>query len=232
MSLCSSCGPPQSVIMLKNSLNFRLGSNQDSIAARTLNEFNLSGDTPLSLSDILIKLQGDTDNHSEQKIVSRAISRLTKKGHIIKTDDCHVDAKHKITLLGKCRVLCNVLDVKFLELCILSEVYTLYGFQIKNRCQSSYVVCDITDYLDSFYTTKTIRNYAITLCTKKLTYRKADNIIGISEDKASKLSVYDDILKELHGWVQSVPYQLDMLAINHPNLLAQIHSMRPDARYS
>ena len=151
-----------------------------------------------------------------------AISKLVGKKYLEKTDEPHPRIKHQLTLLGKCRVLCQKYGLRFLCLCILCEAYFLHKHQIQNKCNMVYVIQDTKDMLNSVYTDKSITNAATLLHNKGFTFRRTKNTIQITGGMMTELDLHYDVLNELHKWVLGVPMMLNRMVIRDPDALEKL----------
>ena len=213
--LCKKCNVSESVAMLEVALSFRTASNQNTRITCILNQLYSDDCSILTVNDI-------TKNDRTYP----NITKLVKKHYIKKADSSYLPTRYKITLLGKCRVLCNQFGIRFLELCILTEAYTIHKYQKQNKCRSFYVLLDINDYFEWFYTVKTIRNYAAMLCSKKFVYSMSNNMIRIRDEAMLKLLPHDRTFQQIHEWITSIPNQLDHLKMYDPETLYRIQNVR------
>ena len=213
--LCKRCTVSESAVTLEEVLNFRTASKQNSETNSILNQFYSNDGDFLTVK-----------NMTKNNRLYSNITKLAKKRYIEKVDLDHFPARYKITLLGKCRVLCNQFGIRFLELCILTEAYTIHKYQKENKCRSFYVLLDINDYFEWFYPVKTIRNCATRLCSKNMVHHISNNILRIQDKTMSKLSAHDDTLQEIHEWITGIPNQLDNLKIYDPEALERIQNVR------
>ena len=133
------------------------------------------------------------------------VTRLVKQNYLEKIDSNHFAARYKITLYGKCRIICCKFGIKFLCLCILAEAYSIHKHQRANGCKQMYTLHDITDIFTGIFSEKTIRNAGYLLCSQRFANRTSCNMIQIKKDTLKKLGKYDDVLVELHEWIISVP---------------------------
>ena len=196
--------------MLKNIRNFRHNENMDFEPVSILLKFY--PDKTLAAKDI----------HRNSDYLYHNVTRLAKQNYLEKIDKNHVAARYKITLRGKCRILCCKFGTSFLCLCILAEAYSIYKHQITNRCRDIYTLYDIEDTFAGIFTEKSVRNAGSRLCTRGLVYRISNNMIRIEKNTLKKLDEYDKDMNELHEWIISVPNQLNQLLIEDPDALNKI----------
>lgn len=209
-----SCNDVSSPLdMLKNLMHFRLPRPSDSLVTSILAEFY--PDNILATRDI----QKDRPTY-------HAMARLAKKNDLQKIDNCHMGARYRITLQGKCRMLCNKFRIRFLCLCIISEAYAVRKFQIKHGCSPSYSLLEMDRIFEGVYSQKTIRNSATILFAKKLAYPKSHNLISLCEDIMKELDLHGDILDELHAWIIAVPNCLNILVMEDPCTYNEIRRIK------
>lgn len=154
------------------------------------------------------------------------ITRLVINNDLQKIDDYHLAARYKITLQGKCRVLCNKFRIRFLCLYILAEAYALHKIQAENECSLSYPLFEMYHIFEGIYTSKTIRNSANILSEKGLVYSKSRHMITIRKNTMKNLVRYDATLDEIHEWIVGIPSCLSKLALENPRAYREIINIR------
>lgn len=154
------------------------------------------------------------------------ITRLVMNNNLQKIDDCHMAARYKITMQGKCKILCNQFGIRFLSLCILAEAYALHKIQAENRCPLSYSLFETYRIFEGIYSQKTIRNSANILATTRLAYSKSSNMIVIRENTMKNLLQHDAVLDEIHEWIVGVPNYLSKMALEDPQAYKEIINNR------
>lgn len=153
----------------------------------------------------------------------RTIVHMVRAGNLVKMNDDWPPG-YSLTLLGRCCVVCDILGLRFLELCIITEAYIAGKCQIKHGCTVSYVLPAMCDYFDVIYGKKTIQNTGNMLCCKGMADNTSFNVIRLKQDMIRKLRKYDATLEQLHKWIAGIPNQLDVMAFENPVLLEKIRS--------
>lgn len=156
----------------------------------------------------------------------KATTIFSTNGDLQKIDDQHVAARYRISLQGKCRVLCEKLQIRFLSLCILVEAYALHKLQLENGCHLSYSLFEMYKIFEEIYLPKTIRNSANILSTKGFAYSKFPNMIAIRGDVMKDLTMHDAILEEIHEWIIGIPNDLNRLTMEDPQAYDEIVNFR------
>lgn len=142
------------------------------------------------------------------------IRKLVQRKYLQRIGNSH-PFQYRLTLCGKCRILCSKLGVSILGFCILTEAYATYRYQVKNHLEPSYVLQGVDDLLGGLYTMQTILNTTTHLYNVGLADKTQDNAIRLREETVALLSQFSDVLDEMHEWIVGVPYQLDMLALGN-----------------
>ncbi len=201
--LKSDCNIPSQMSMLRN-----LRGTKNNIASRRIDI--LSRFYPYNMLA--------TCNINETNVYGE-IAKLAKRLDLEKVDDCHLAARYRLTLQGRCRVLCRILGLKFLNLCTLSEAYAMYKQQMINDCAPSYTIHDMAENFGPVCTPKTIQNAASVLCTKGFADKTFYEIIRIREGTIKLLLEHDDVMNELHEWVVGASVLLKKMALEDPKAL-------------
>ena len=162
----------------------------------------------------------DIDTKSEY--IYQNITRLVRQNYLKKIDNLHFAGRYKLTLHGKCRIMCCKFEINFLSLCILAEAHSIYKYQLANDSKQCYTLIDIIDTFTGIFTEKTIRNTGCMLCSQGFTSRITSNVIQIEKNTLKKLDKHDEILMELHKWIINVPNQINQLMNKDPDALNKI----------
>ena len=150
------------------------------------------------------------------------VTLLAKSHYLQKIDNLHIAARYKITLKGKCKVLCYMLGINFISLCILTEAYVQHKSQIQNQCKLSYILHDMYDIFDGLYCPKTIQNAASILCSRGLTIHIANHTIYLHDASFQKLKVQESVIYEIHEWILGIQHELNHLALTDSKLYDKI----------
>ncbi len=149
--------------------------------------------------------------------------RLAKQHYIEKVDNCHPGARYKLTLHGRCKVLCHKFEISFLCLCIISEAYALHKNQLKNNSRSFYALHDIANTFKGIYSYKTIANAGFALCSKEMTKHISNHVIQINADFLDTLEMHQEALDELHCWIAGLENTLNKIVLEDPGAIQTIN---------
>ena len=142
-----------------------------------------------------------------------AISRLLQKNYLERTGGRHPDIQYRITLKGKCRIMCQEFNIRFLCLCIMCEAYCLHRSQIIHGCETFYVIQDIKDIFGEIYEYKSITNSANILHRRGFTRRRTRDTIEICDKTMKRLEAHQSTINELHKWIAGVQGMLNRKAL-------------------
>lgn len=156
----------------------------------------------------------------------KMMGNLATNGDLQKIDDRHLAPRYRISLQGKCKVLCEKFQIRLLCLCILAESYALHKIQLENGCHPSYSLFEMYRIFEGIFSQKTIRNSANILSAKGLAYSKFSNIIAIRENVMKDLAMHDATLEEIHEWIIGIPNCLNQLAMEDPQAYDEIVNSR------
>ena len=162
----------------------------------------------------------DVQNHSTDYSL---MARLARQHYIEKVDNCHPGARYKLTLHGRCKVLCVKFGISFLCLCIISEAYALHKNQLKNNCKSCYVLQDMADMFNGIYSYKAISNAGFALCSRGLAKHISNHIIQINADFVDTFGGHQETLYELHCWIAGLQNALNRIVLDSPGAVRMIN---------
>lgn len=187
--------------------------------------YNLKADW--SKNNILEKFYPDNclsakDISHDKNHVYQSIYEFVKEDCLEKIDDRHFSPRYRITILGKCRILCKRFKIRFLSLCILAEAYSLRKYQMANNCKVMYTICDMHNTFDGMYTKKTLINAKNILRSRHFVYSISNDKMKIRDDKIRELEKHDATLEGLHECLAGVPNQINMMALKDPHMLHKI----------
>lgn len=194
--------------MLENMRASRFGRRTDSAVSRNLLQFY--PDKDLSYEHLV-----------RTSLTRRLIADLVRDNSIVQTGD-PFDRQYRLTLQGRCRVLCDWLGVRFLELCIISEAYAMHQCQARDGCRSYYPINEAYEAFGEIYTKKHVQNTMSGLCAKGFVARISSGMLGLTGCSMEKLARHDGVLIELHEWIASIPSRLNVLSIRYPSVLTRV----------
>jgi len=149
-------------------------------------------------------------------IPPRLAYALVKKGYVCRVGRPPATG-YRLTLHGKCKIICDTIGVSLLGLCLVTEAYMAHRSQIRDGCAPSYVLCNLSDLFDRLYGGGAVRQTCSRICRAGLARHIRISAIRLSDDTMDRLSEFEDVLTDLHGWILSLPYAMDVLAIAAPN---------------
>ena len=190
-----------------------------------LGRFRSSGAPATRIIGLLRRFYPDGDLAARDVGGSRAwrfIAQLAGRGDLQKVDNRHLGARYRITLQGKCRVLCHELGIKFLCLCILAEAYDVHRLQRENGCPLSYSLFETDKIFEGLYSRKTVRNSANILTSRGLAQSISNNLIRVREDTMGTLDGHRAALAELHEWIPGIPVHVGRLALKDPEAYGRL----------
>ena len=141
------------------------------------------------------------------------LGKLIAKRYLYKDGGVRYAARYGLTLLGKCKILCTLLDTSLLGLCILAEAHVMHGYQQEHGVEPSYVPQVLADSFDGLFSPRAIQNSTCVLCSKGLAYRTHTGVIRLLPGTVSVLGEHRDIVSELHEWIAGVRHSLDVSAL-------------------
>lgn len=152
------------------------------------------------------------DSHCIPPALARA---LVRHGYV-RREDGPPAAGYRLTLHGKCKIICDTLDISLLGLFLVTEAYAVHRSQIRDNCAPSYVPYNLADLLGRLYCHETVRRTCYQIRRAGLARRIRKNTIRLSDDAMDRLSEFEHVLADLHGWILSLPYTMDVLAMAAP----------------
>jgi len=150
------------------------------------------------------------DSHCIPPGLARALVRL---GYVRRAGGQPATG-YRLTLYGKCKIVCDAFDVSLLGLCLVTEAYAAHKSQIGDGCAPSYVPYNLSDLLGGLYCHETVRRACSRICRAGLARNIRNGTIRLSDEAMDRLSEFEDVLADLHGWILSLPYVMDVLAMS------------------
>lgn len=133
---------------------------------------------------------------------------------------------YKLTLWGRCRVMCGILGVPFLGLCILTDAYVTHVHQVRAGYPTMYVMAKIAELFDDLYDRRSILNMAGKLCSLRHVVRLRPNVIRLADGTVSTLARNEGTIDELYQWITGISAQLDEISVADPGTLRRMRHGR------
>ena len=136
---------------------------------------------------------------------------------LISTDD----SKYIITNYGKCRIIAKTMNINFLSLCALSEIYVMQSM-FSNPKNGSYPVIRFSEKLNVIYSQNSLRMTFVYLQMKEYVCRKSSKKVYIPFQMYLKIKKYDKILRQLQKWFVETCDKIDDVVNADQNIKANI----------
>jgi hypothetical protein len=193
-------------VLIRKLCKYRIHVNADSVSAQILQL--LYHDDYLTMQQIVTKIVAPSPNYTKKIIQS-----LQSSGYI-SNDGLHYTRNYFLTQMGRWFAISSKLNISFLSLCLLSDVYNM----VKDNTDTEfYLLSSFRRLFDSKYNENSSAIYSrqhifrITQClvNHRLVYRtRYNDVLKMSCETLVNLKQnYDCDLDKLHTWIYEVSSQ-------------------------
>ncbi|WP_316506303.1 hypothetical protein [Nitrosopumilus sp.] len=164
--------------------------------------------------------------------VKKVVLYLKRNGYLDIDNHKQYNRNYSLTQMGRWFTICTKLDIPFLSLCLISDVYCTVKDQSNNNYKI-YLISSFRRLFDSRYNESISAIYSEQNIYKSIRYLIEKNLIGhISKDiikmndaTITKLNQYNDDLNKLHHWIYDVSVECKDFYLENNDVPKQLLSL-------